>query len=156
MNTPSPLLTSLQAYCQVFATLTPQSVSSDLAPLLAETVYFEDPFNQLYGKAETLRLFSHMFATVQQPQFSVLDFALSAETQGYIYWKFTYRRNHQLHHFKGVSKITFDEDGLVQSHIDFWDPAKAIYQSLPVIGGLLRWLERKIALPKNWHPKVNH
>jgi hypothetical protein len=38
----------------------------------------------------------------------------------------------------GLTELTLDEAGLVQSHIDYWDSGLAVYGRLPVVGGLIR------------------
>jgi hypothetical protein len=35
------------------------------------------------------------------------------------------------------------EDGRVQDHRDYWDAAEELYEKLPVVGGLMRWLKKR-------------
>ena len=37
----------------------------------------------------------------------------------------------------------FAADGRVAYHRDYWDPAEGIYEKLPWIGGLFRWIRRR-------------
>ncbi len=46
---------------------------------------------------------------------------------------------------EGVSRIEFSAEGLVTEHIDYWDPVEYIYQKLPVIGSLFRWLKLRLS-----------
>lgn len=141
-----------QAYAQVFEELLPESIGTDLAPLLADNIYFEDPFNQLHGKQVTLKLFEHMFVSVQQPRFEILDIAHSEHQPecAYLYWKFHFHYQQRKQQFDGMSKIRINQNGLVCSHIDYWDPAKHIYSQIPLIGWLLNKVKNKLALPQNW------
>jgi steroid delta-isomerase len=41
--------------------------------------------------------------------------------------------------------VRFGSDGRVLYHRDYWDAAGELYENLPVIGGLMRWLKQKMA-----------
>ncbi len=43
----------------------------------------------------------------------------------------------------GGSYLTLAEDGRVKGHRDYWDAAEELYEKLPVVGGLMRWLKRR-------------
>ena len=141
---------SLIHYAQAFEQLAPETIHSELAPLLAEDIYFEDPFNQLHGKARTLQLFDHMFETVLQPHFRVLDYSLSDKKLGcaFLYWQFSFIHQGKSQRFDGMSKVLFNQNGLICSHIDYWDPGKHIYAQIPVLGWLLGKVNKRLALPR--------
>jgi hypothetical protein len=46
-----------------------------------------------------------------------------------------------------VAARGFAPDGRVIRHRDYWDAAQELYEKMPVIGGLMRWLRRRAALP---------
>ena len=39
--------------------------------------------------------------------------------------------------------LVFNEQGLVTMHRDYWDAAEELYEKLPLLGGLMRWLKRR-------------
>ena len=39
------------------------------------------------------------------------------------------------------------DDGRITLHRDYWDAAEELYEKLPVIGTLMRWLRRRLAAP---------
>jgi hypothetical protein len=41
--------------------------------------------------------------------------------------------------------VTVDDQGRVSLHRDYWDAAEELYEKLPVVGALMRWLRRRIA-----------
>ena len=47
--------------------------------------------------------------------------------------------------FEGASTVTFDGEGRIASHIDHWDAAGALHARLPVLGPLVRLVNRRIA-----------
>jgi hypothetical protein len=43
----------------------------------------------------------------------------------------------------GGSHLQLDGEGRITLHRDYWDAAEELYEKLPVIGGLMRWLKRR-------------
>jgi hypothetical protein len=43
----------------------------------------------------------------------------------------------------GASHLVFSDQGLVTLHRDYWDAAEELYEKLPLVGGLMRWLKRR-------------
>ncbi len=106
---------------------------------------FRDPFNQVQGLPAIARIFEHMFATLDGPRFTVLD-AVAAGDAVFLTWDFdfstwgTAARPLRIH---GASHLVFDAEGRVLSHRDYWDAAQELYEKLPLIGPLMRWLRRR-------------
>jgi hypothetical protein len=44
---------------------------------------------------------------------------------------------------RGGSHLRLASDGRVEDHRDYWDAAEELYQKLPVLGGLMRWLKKR-------------
>ena len=44
---------------------------------------------------------------------------------------------------RGASHLVLNEQGLVTLHRDYWDAAEELYEKLPVVGALMRWLKRR-------------
>jgi hypothetical protein len=38
----------------------------------------------------------------------------------------------------------FSSDGLVTLHRDYWDAAEELYEKLPVVGSVMRWLKQRV------------
>jgi hypothetical protein len=43
---------------------------------------------------------------------------------------------------RGATHICFATDGRVTMHRDYWDAAEELYEKLPLLGGLMRFLKR--------------
>jgi steroid Delta-isomerase len=54
-----------------------------------------------------------------------------------------WRQDEQVIH--GAGHIRFAADGRVVYHRDYWDAAEDLYEKLPVLGILMRWLKRQAA-----------
>lgn len=137
--------THLHRYVQAFEQLTPQNLHDTLMPMFAHNAYFEDPFNQVVGPDSIARVFEHMFQATEMPRFRVMNYALN-EATGFIWWEFHFfDKQFNPHHILGVSKVAFNQSGRVLSHIDYWDSGKYIYQKVPLLATLVRWVNRKLS-----------
>lgn len=129
------------SYRKAFEDLTPKTLDH-LVALTAPDIIFTDPFNTVHGQDEFRRVFSHMFDTCDNPQFIVSDIAPGSEAI-YMRWTMTGQirgyKNHMLS-LDGMSEIHVNENGLVTKHIDHWDSASQLLQTLPYIG----WITRRI------------
>jgi hypothetical protein len=43
----------------------------------------------------------------------------------------------------GVSHLKLAADGRIAYHRDYWDPAEGIYERIPLLGALMRWIKRR-------------
>jgi ketosteroid isomerase-like protein len=125
-----------------------ESIATDnvhqLAEVYASDVWFKDPFNEVRGIDEVMRIFVHMFTQVDGPRFVVTDSVLQGD-QAFLTWNFLFRmkrfsRDEQC--IRGASHVRFAPDGRVMFHRDYWDAAEELYEKLPVLGGLMRVLKR--------------
>lgn len=41
------------------------------------------------------------------------------------------------------SHLHWDAEGRTVMHRDYWDAAEELYEKLPLLGGLMRWLKRR-------------
>jgi hypothetical protein len=39
--------------------------------------------------------------------------------------------------------MTFNKALLITEHRDYWDAAEELYEKIPVLGGLMRWLKKR-------------
>ena len=46
---------------------------------------------------------------------------------------------------RGSSHLRFDAQSKVCYHRDYWDAAEELYEKLPLIGGLMRFMKRRMA-----------
>lgn len=119
-----------------------------LPEIYVDEVRFKDPFNEVVGIAAVQRIFGHMFDRLDAPRFVVRDIALDGE-QCFLTWDFLFRlqrfdrRSEQT--IRGCSQLRLAADGRIAEHRDYWDAAEELYEKLPLIGSLMRWLRRSAA-----------
>ena len=128
-----------------FETLAPADVAA-LGRLYAADARFKDPFNEVQGVPAIQRIFEHMFVALDAPRFVVTGRVVQGN-QCFLTWDFlfAFRNFHQgvTQTVRGASHLVFDGQGLVTLHRDYWDAAEELYEKLPVVGGLMRWLKKR-------------
>lgn len=139
----------LQNYVSAFENLTEANLERDLGKLFAEDVYFKDPFNAVTGRTETLAIFKHMFSTVDEPKFTVISAAqdLNNHHIAMLYWQFDFvlPSNQSTQHIDGMSRVTFNNLGLVTEHIDYWDAGEQVYAKVPLLGWGIRQVAKRLS-----------
>jgi hypothetical protein len=128
-----------------FETLTPASLG-DIGQIYAAEARFKDPFNEVVGVPAIERIFAHMFTALHTPRFVVTTQVLQG-SQCFLTWEFRFRfRTHQPAQEQvilGASHMMFGPDGRITLHRDYWDAAEELYEKLPLLGSLMRWLKRR-------------
>lgn len=126
--------------------------TSDLDRL--ESVYlpdaqFKDPFNTVRGVDAIRAVYAHMFETLEQPRFKIVDSAVQGP-HCFLTWEFHLcrRGSRESLRVRGASHLRLAGDGRIAEHRDYWDAAEELYEQLPGIGVLMRWLRRRIAAPQ--------
>jgi steroid delta-isomerase len=139
----------LERLVRYFEELTPADLDR-LGTIYCEDALFKDPFNEVRGLAAIHGVFTHMFATVQTPQFRVTG-TIPGQQEAMVAWEFHCRlgRSGQPLCLRGVSHLEFAPDGRVSRHRDYWDTAEELYMKVPLLGWLMRLLRRLLAAPNN-------
>jgi ketosteroid isomerase-like protein len=129
-----------------FESITPQSAAR-IDEIYTADAYFKDPFNEVRGAAAIRRIFEHMFEQVDSPRFVVHEVVAQGD-DAFLTWDFLFRI-HRLggreQVVRGASHLKFAADGRIRYHRDYWDAAEELYEKLPLVGALMRWLKRRAA-----------
>lgn len=128
----------------MFEALAPADLAR-LGEIYTEEACFKDPFNEVSGVPAIRRVFEHMFATLDEPRFVIRDVIVQGP-QCFLTWDFVFRmrrfrREPQL--IRGGSHLVLAADGRITMHRDYWDAAEELYEKLPLVGGLMRWLKKR-------------
>jgi hypothetical protein len=128
-----------------FETLTPEQLTH-LGKFYTANATFKDPFNEVQGLAAIEGLFRHMYVALEQPYF-VITGQLVDGAQCFLTWEFRFRFRRfdtaTLQTVRGGSHLRLAQDGRIQMHRDYWDAAEELYEKLPVLGRLMRWLKQR-------------
>ena len=116
-----------------------------LDELYSADARFKDPFNDVQGVPAIQQVFRHMFAALIEPRFVIRDVLCDGD-QCFLSWDFLFRMrrlrdDEQCIH--GASHLRLAADGRISEHRDYWDAAEELYEKLPLVGALMRWLKRR-------------
>jgi steroid Delta-isomerase len=106
---------------------------------------FKDPFNEVQGLAPIRQVFEHMFTALDEPHFVVQDIVVQRD-QCFLSWDFVFRFkrfSRDVQTVRGGSHLKLDPAGLIELHRDYWDAAEELYEKLPGVAMLMRWLKRR-------------
>lgn len=133
-----------------FENLSQQNVA-EIPTLYAADAYFKDPFNEVNRVEDIMRIFDEMFHQVNKPRF-VVHTAFESGEQIFIAWRFVFQMKRfkagEIQCIRGASHLLLNQQGLVQSHRDYWDTAEELYEKIPVLSGLMRWLKKQASVTK--------
>jgi hypothetical protein len=128
-----------------FQSLTRESVAQ-VGVYYAEEARFKDPFSDVTGLVDIAQVFLHMFDRLDAPRFTITG---RWERAGGVMlaWDFSFRMKAlaggRTQLIRGVSQLEFGADGRIRLHRDYWDTAEELYEKLPLLGALMRWLKRR-------------
>lgn len=134
----------LASFIRLFETLSREDVPR-LREFYTGDAYFKDPFNEVRGIAAITGIFEHMFEQVDDPRFTVTSSILQ-DDEAFIVWDFrfcTEANEHTEQCIRGASHLRFAADHRVYYHRDYWDAAEELYEKIPVLGSLMRFLKRQ-------------
>lgn len=120
---------------------------AQLDVVYTQDVRFTDPFHDVHGLPAVRAIFRRMYERLHEPRFVVCD-GLAEGSQGFVTWEFRFAWRDDGRApvcVRGASHLRFAADGRVAVHRDYWDAAGELYAQLPAVGGLMRWLRRRIA-----------
>ncbi len=144
-HTPPAMAAAVQRLVHFYEQLKPEDLPR-LPEIYAPEARFKDPFNEVQGLAAIERIFAHMFTSLDQPHFVVSE-RIVQNQQCFLVWEFRFRfqrfDTQSWQTVRGGTHLQFNDDGLVTLHRDYWDAAEELYEKLPLVGGLMRWLKRR-------------
>jgi ketosteroid isomerase-like protein len=134
----------VQRIVERFEELQPADVER-LAEIYTADARFKDPFNEVQGLAAIQQIFRHMFVALEGPRFVIRDVVVDGD-QCFLSWDFLFRmrrfrRDAQC--IRGGTHLRLAADGRIAEHRDYWDAAEELYEKLPAVGTLMRWLKRR-------------
>ena len=141
----TPTNDAVERLVQFFEELQPQDLPR-LAQMYAQDARFKDPFNEVQGLPAIERIFAHMFEALDSPHFIVTE-RIVQNNRCFLVWDFRFRFKRfdtaTWQTVRGGTHLVFNDAGLVTLHRDYWDAAEELYEKLPVVGALMRWLKRR-------------
>ena len=136
---------ALSRFVDYWQTLTPATVAA-ITAIYTTDAYFRDPFNDVTGIDKIRHIFADMFVRLDEPKFNIVE-TIEEPHGALLVWDFTFRiktlKPQLTRRIHGTSHIRFAADGRVEYHRDYWDAAGELYEQLPIVGSLMRWLKKR-------------
>ena len=134
-----------EAYGRFYEQLKADTPRSEYTLFFDNNSEFSDPFQTVKGIQAIEHVFLDMYATLHNPYF-VIDEIVTNEKVAYLRWHFHFcmKEGAFKESFTGVSRVTFSKSAKVISHIDYWDAGHNVYEKIPILGSLIRYVKKKI------------
>ena len=126
----------IKNYINLFSNLNFKNIEK-FDDLVDKDIEFSDPFNHFKGIENFKKVFYHMFKNVKNPSFIILDYSKNKH-KVFLKWKMVFYAFKSKQFIEGISEITLNKEGKINSHIDYWDSMNGLFIKLPFIGILYR------------------
>lgn len=114
-----------------------------LSRVYSENIRFQDPLGTVHGLDELTRYFAGAYANVIACRFEFGDAVVQGGVAA-LPWVMHLRhkriRKGREVQVQGMSHLEI-RDGMVCYHRDYFDAGEMLYENLPVVGGLIRWIK---------------
>ena len=140
-----PTYPRVQRIVTLFERLAPTELPR-LSEIYTPDARFKDPFNEVQGVPAIEAIFQHMFGALEQPRFVVTGQVVQG-AQCFLTWDFCFAMRNVRpgveQKIRGATHLVLNDQGQIALHRDYWDAAEELYEKLPVLGALMRWLKRR-------------
>jgi steroid delta-isomerase len=142
-------MNALDDLCLYFERLSANNLG-ELDSYYATDAWFKDPFHEVKGVDAIRAILRHTFNKLPGARFRVIRRFPGEDRHAVILWEmdFTMPGTQRPTTIRGATHLTFDTDGKVTHHRDYWDAAEELYARLPVLRWLMRALARQAAAPR--------
>ena len=139
----SPRLTR---FCDFYSNFEASRIDT-LHELYTESVIFKDPIHQITGIENMQNYLADLCRQVTQCSF-VFEQCMEAEDRAFLRWAMHYAHPKiaagESLQLDGLTEIEFLGDRVCY-HCDYYDMGAMLYEHLPVVGGLVRWLRNRLS-----------
>ncbi|WP_437884096.1 nuclear transport factor 2 family protein [Pseudomonas sp. LRF_L74] len=137
----------LQRFAEGFASLDKHNLER-VETLYSADIAFRDPLHEVHGLKELRAYYAQLYANLSALRFVFDAFDELREGEGYLRWTMHYRHPRLAGgkplQLEGCSHLLW-RDGKVYRHRDYFDAGALLYEHIPVLGGAIRLLKRRLA-----------
>ncbi len=126
----------IKNYINLFSNLNLKNIEQ-FDNLVDKDIEFSDPFNCFKGVKNFKKVFYHMFENVKDPSFIILDYSKN-NNKVFLKWQMVFYAFKSKQFIEGISEITLNNEGKINSHVDYWDSMNGLFIKLPFIGILYK------------------
>ena len=129
---------NIEKYVKLFESLNLENLNK-FDKLLDENIYFEDPFNKVYGIENFKKIFSNTLNKLDNVEFKVLNIIFKNKIY-IIKWEMIYFAFNKNNSIFGLSEVTIGANEKIVSHIDYWDSYNNFYVKIPFFGPIFKFV----------------
>jgi limonene-1,2-epoxide hydrolase len=136
---------AIELFASLYAAFTEDNIRRYVRDLYAQNAYYRDGFAEVQGVENIESYLIEGAQTIYELSFDLQDVAVH-DGNYYFRWITQFslkRKKDEAIHLTGMSHVRFNKEGRIIFHQDFWDTG-VIYESLPIIGCIIRWLKQKM------------
>jgi hypothetical protein len=136
----------MQHFLKVYQELTLDTIET-LAAIYSDDIHFIDPAHEINGLPALRDYFSRLYENIARIHFDFRE-PLHLQDTAYVQWcmKFSHPRIKSGREIlvDGASFLKFGADRKVYYHRDYFDLGSMLYQHLPVIGAIVKTINRRL------------
>lgn len=139
---------ALQRFASFFSTFSGDRIERLLPATYAADVWFNDTLKTLQGRDALAHYLAESAAAVEQCTVSIEEQTRTEHGEYLLRWKMCIRFKRFRRGIDtwtvGMSHLRFDRAGQVVYHQDYWNAAEGLYQHVPVLGWMIRAIQRRL------------
>ena len=128
---------NIDNYVKLFESLSLENINK-FDELLDENIYFEDPFNKVYGIKNFKKIFSNTLKKLNNVEFKVLNI-ISKNNIHILKWEMIFFAFNKHNSIFGLSEVTVNKNKKIISHVDYWDSYNNFYTKIPIFGQIFKF-----------------
>lgn len=138
---------ALDRFRVFFSDFSPAKIEKLLDGTYAESIWFNDTLKTVNGVGDLREYLSHSASAVDACEVQVAEICGNGEGDYYARWSMMiafkrFKRGQQTHSI-GMSHLRFDADGKVVLHQDYWDSSQGLFEHVPLLGAMIRFIKRR-------------
>ncbi|KUI99899.1 nuclear transport factor 2 family protein [Vibrio sp. MEBiC08052] len=137
----------VQTVALFYAQLNKHNLDTLLNDIYHDAIVFEDAVHRIEGVAALSHYFTNLYQNVERCDFTVHE-QHPIHNGGFLTWTMHLQhpklRHGQLVNVRGATHIRF-QDNKVIYHRDYFDLGEMLYEQLPLLGRVIRWIKQRLA-----------
>lgn len=137
---------AVEAFCQFYQKLDAQSASF-LPTIYADKIIFIDPVSQHNGIDAVIKYFDNLLSNTTNCTFDITRVSSSNDVT-YVTWimHFSHPKlaSNKLISVHGITELQIEHNKIVY-HRDYYDMGEMLYENVPLLGRIVRWLKQRLA-----------
>ena len=138
---------ALDRFVDFVSEMSPATMRQKVSQVYATDAYFNDTLKEIVG-AEVIEEYMVGSMEATESVQVVVDDIAGTGGEYYVRWtmdiRFKKYNDGKIARSVGISHLRFNASGKVVLHKDYWDAAGGLYEYLPLVGSMIRWIKGQL------------